>query len=92
MTTTINHRDFACAPDVQAGDEIQLSGIRYLVDEVKTPAVLRAEGLNNLAAFMDRNGIYADLVCRRPRGSKRHLMRAFRNPSGVLLFRHILSL
>lgn len=95
MTTpnaTTNPRDFACAPNVNVGDEIQLSGVRYLVGEVKTADDIRADGLDRLADRMIENGCYADLVCRRPRGSKLHLLRAFRNASGVLVFRHVLSL
>ena len=88
----INHRDFACAADVNVGDEVQLSGVRYLVDEVTTQSAVRAQGHANGADQMIRNGVHAALVCRRPRGSKLHLLRAFRNAAGVLVFRHVLSL
>ena len=89
---TVNQRDFDCASDVNVGDEVQLSGVRYIVDEVTTPADYRERELHNIAAAMDQNGCHADLVCRRPRGRKLHLLRAYRNGAGVLLFRHVLSL
>jgi len=92
MSPAVNPRDFACAPDVNVGDEVQLSGVRYLVDEVKTQADMRAEGLDRLADLMIKNSCYADLVCRRPRGRKLHLLRAYRNGAGILTFRHVLSL
>ena len=92
QSRTVNPRDFDCAPDVNVGDEVQISGVRYLVDEVKTQADIRAEGLDRVADRMIQNGCHADLVCRRPRGSKLHLLRAFRTPQGPLIFRHVLSL
>lgn len=94
MSPAVNPRNFDCAPDVVVGDEVQLSGVRYLVDEVKTQADMRAEGLDRLADWIFPNGtvVHADLVCRRPRGSKLHLLRAFRTPQGPLIFRHVMSL
>ena len=92
MTKTTNHRDFDCAPDVQLGDEITLSSVTYLVEKVTTQADHRARGLNRVADLMIRNSCYADLQCRRRRGKKLHLLRAFRTPQGQLIFRHVLSL
>ena len=92
MTKTTNHRDFDCAPDVQPGDEITISNVTYLVEKVRTHTDLRARGLDRIADLMIRNNCYADLQCRRRRGRKLHLLRAFRTPQGQLLFRHVLSL
>ena len=92
MSGTINQRDFDCAPDVKVGDEIQLSGTCYIVEDIATIADMTERGLTNLAARFAQHGVHAELVCRRPRGSKRHVLRAFRTPQGQLLFRHVLSL
>tara|TARA_Y100000310_G_scaffold323357_1_gene383570 strand:- start:2726 stop:3004 length:279 start_codon:yes stop_codon:yes gene_type:complete len=90
--TTPNGRDFDVAPDVRVGDEITILSVVYVVDEVSTPTDLRAKGLDRLADRMIRNSCHAELICRRRRGQKLHMLRAFRTPQGPLLFRHILSL
>ena len=85
-------RDSDVAPDVRVGDEITILNVVYVVDEVATPADVRAQGLDRLADNMVRNSCHAELICRRRRGQKLHMVRAFRTPQGPLLFRHILSL
>jgi len=54
------------------GSRIELQGIVYVVEQIKTPADHDADGHHNVAKLMRDNGKVADVVVRRPRGKALH--------------------
>ena len=59
--------------------KITISNITYVIEQTQTPAQHRADGRPNVAASREENKIIADLVVRRPNGSKLHLVYALAN-------------
>lgn len=55
------------------GTEVTIKGITYVVEQVDDKEAHLAAGRPNTAARMDRNGLAASVVLRRPRGRKHHM-------------------
>ena len=66
-----------------AADEITLSGVTYVVEQVNTPSDHDAAGRPNVARLARQHGGVVDIVVRRKRGKKVHLLRTKKNSAGI---------
>jgi hypothetical protein len=81
--------------NINANATINVNGIDYVITETHTIEAMRSEGHGNMADWLQEQGVVAELICRRPRGQKLHLVRVINHRSKLIEgyeFSHVLSL